>query len=573
MKRPLEALRRGVQSLDPYLSQTGELLDPVFGCPAQYGTAYFAFCQAVLAMHSGLDERDERIDKALRGVEAALDHIADPDATPNLSSTSRDTATCHYTSHRDFFWPAILSTYRIMKALRPDAASALAERIRAIDVLRSFQSRPPWNWASVWVAGEAMRIREGLSPFSPETYAEWVAGFEAEILVEQGFYCEPGLSNAYDLFTRVHLAMVLVEGMGGKATPMLERLMETGIRRSLAVQLSDGSLASGHRSTGQTWTLGAQCAYFTIAARWADAHGSGLANECRHAAGRALSSFVRWQRPEGPFSPVENVLPPSWRVGYETYSLDASYSALALGFLARAILDGFEETPMQTEQPRSLLIEHDPVHRVVARRGRFAVAANGAPAEGYDGFGLVDLTLGSGRAFHWASSVRHLSSPQMLLNLGIAMRREPGLCAFTFLSDGREIPPSAIRETENGFAFTARRKGEGVTYALEVSIGEQEVLVSEEARNHRGWLTFLAPYLRDNGSGIETQVTITRGAESTVLRFAHGEEVVDLTVESPAENVIHLPYGYENRRGLCGLIRVDLAGERSGVRYRVSVVR
>jgi hypothetical protein len=62
------------------------------------------------------------------------------------------------------------------------------------------------------------------------------------------------------------MADMLLDGYDGAWQSQMAHLLTTGLQRSLRVQLSDGSLASAHRSTGQTWTLGAQCAYFTHAA-------------------------------------------------------------------------------------------------------------------------------------------------------------------------------------------------------------------------------------------------------------------------------------------------------------------
>ena len=50
---PVEILREAVGSYAPYLQASGEMHDPVFGEPTQYGTPYHAFCNAVLAREGG----------------------------------------------------------------------------------------------------------------------------------------------------------------------------------------------------------------------------------------------------------------------------------------------------------------------------------------------------------------------------------------------------------------------------------------------------------------------------------------------------------------------------------------
>ena len=78
-----------------------------------------------------------------------------------------------------------------------------------------------------------------------------------------GIYVERGLPNANDLFARVHFTDLLQQGYAGRNRERFEAFLAAGLRRSLSLQLSDGSMASGYRSAGQTWVLGAQVALFT----------------------------------------------------------------------------------------------------------------------------------------------------------------------------------------------------------------------------------------------------------------------------------------------------------------------
>ena len=84
-----------------------------------------------------------------------------------------------------------------------------------------------------------------------------------------------------------------------------------------------------------------------------------------------------------------------------------------------------------------------------------------------------------------------------------------------------------------------------------------------------GWAgrrTLLVPYLRDLGDGLLTAVTATdRG-----VRFARGEEWVEVVVDGPLEHRSHLPAGYESRRGLCGLVRLDLAEPGETLRWSLT---
>ncbi|HEX2739870.1 MAG TPA: hypothetical protein VHM69_05440, partial [Rubrobacter sp.] len=165
---PVEILRDAVESYSPHLQPSGELHDPVFGEPTQYGTPYHALCNAVLAMRDGGERRSAYVDRAARGLKAALDHVSDPGLPPTASGFDPATGTVTRSNHRDFFWPPIIKTFRILRSMRVDGTEVFAQRISGVDIERAFAKRPPSNWASVWLSGEWLRLREGLSPFSKE---------------------------------------------------------------------------------------------------------------------------------------------------------------------------------------------------------------------------------------------------------------------------------------------------------------------------------------------------------------------------------------------------------------------
>lgn len=553
MPDALEVLRTGVRSYAAHLGPDGELRDPVFGTPTQYGTAYHALARAVLAARGEDAEREP----ARRALDAALRHVEDLRQPATAATFHRITGVTNAVSHRDFFWPAILRARILLEASDLDA------RIAAVDPLTSFGTRPPSNWAAVWLSGEWLRMRMGLSATTNETLDGWLGSyFETRVMLDQGFYQEPGHPNSYDLFTRLHLAAILRAGYTGRWQGELERLMDTGLQRSLAVQLSDGSLASGHRSTGQSWTDGAQCAFFTLAAD----------DRARAAGALALSSLARWQRPDGPFSPVQNLLPPQWRVGYEGYTADAHYGSLALGFLAQAITGGLSDAAASDDRPATTFIEGDPTYRALVHAGPYSAHVNALPAPTYDGFGLVDVTFGPGRYLQFASSVRHLSEPGAFYNVGLAMRNAPGRSALRVLA---QQAPVLIGEIEQGpepasLRLRARVRGESWVYEMRLRANADGVHVQEGTPGEeKGWKTLLVPYLLDAGTGERTKVSVRQGSV-TVVELTMGAERVQLTLHALCSHVLDNPHGFENRRGLCGLLRLDLAEPTEVVRYTLS---
>ena len=292
----------------------------------------------------------------------------------------------------------------------------MSEAVAGVRVEASFRTRPPSNWAAVWMSGEWLRMQAGLSDTTPEQFDSWIDVFFADGEVGfdlgLGMYRERGLPNAYDLFTRAHFTDLLQHGYAGRNRERLEAFLTAGLRRSLSLQLSDGSMASGYRSAGQTWVLGAQVALFT----GSRVLGLGSAED-REAAGlaawRAYGSLTTWQRPDGVFSPVQNLLAPELRVGYERYTADGHYSPLALAFLASAVSAGFghEQPPTVAEldgRPAASLAEGAPTHRGAAHRGRVSMAVLAQADDTYDATGLVDLTFGSGRRLHFVTAARHL---------------------------------------------------------------------------------------------------------------------------------------------------------------------
>jgi hypothetical protein len=571
---PLALLQQGVASLLPYFdSKTSMLNDPVFGCPTQYSTPYFAWCNTVLAAQTSGPERDEYARRARLALQASLDYVLATELPPFPSDFQPDTGASSGRNHRDFFWPASLKSWQLLAACSPDPSdNQIREKIARVDILASFAQRPPSNWAMVWLSGEWLRIRAGLSPFSLEQFDAWLGEyFQGHVLLEQGFYQEPGHPNSYDLFTRVHLADIVSNGYNGRWLPQMERLLDTGLRRSLAVQLSDGALASAHRSTGQAWTDGAQISFFTMAANFLAERQPAQAAAARAAALRAYASLVRWQRASGPFSPVHNCLPPEMRVGYELYTADGHYSTLALAFLASALQNGFDPdlAALEAKRPAQTYIENDPIWRAMLHKGEISLQVNAFPAPHYDGFGITDLTFGPGRLLQFASSARFLGTGQFY-NPGLALRAGPGLDALESpVGSAPAILPLVPGDDPASVHLMARPRGTFYPYTLSARLLDAGAVIYEATPGLNGWRTLLIPFLRDAGTGLVTRWQCAPGR----LELTLGEEQIAVEWEGPAERVFVLAQGFENRRGLCALARIDLAEKGEELNYRIVKVR
>ena len=617
MNSALSTLQQGVNSLFPYFEPgTGLLNDPVFGCPTQYSTPYYAWGNAVLAAHLDGAERSEYAARARRGLQAALDYLLAPDLPAYPSDFQRESGAAGGRNHRDFFWPPVIKTWHLLGEIgalneplpaQKSGYTHFSEAIARVDPMAAFAQRPPSNWAAVWLSGEWPRIQAGLSPFSVEQFDEWLGTyFQGHIMLDEGFYQEPGHPNSYDLFTRLHFADILLGDYDGRWRPQMERLLETGLRRSLAVQLSDGSLASAHRSAGQSWTDGAQIAFFTLAANFFSGRPD-LVSAAREAALRAYHSLQRWQRPGGVFSPVHNLLPPELRVGYESYTADGHYSSLALAFLASAIHSSFDpaQCPALQTRPAQTWIENDPIWRAVLHHGEASMQVNAFPAPHYDAFGITDLTFGPGRFLQFVSSVRFAETGQFF-NPGLALRDiplQPGpLPPLTSLSalrsplvlnpagaqgeghlrggqyaryaPGASAAPTLIEPLQQGdtpasLRLTARPRGAWYPYTLEAQLDPHGVQVREATPGLTRYHTLLVPFLRDPGTGQVTQTSTAPGR----LELKLGNEVIAVEWDGPAERVVILAQGFENRRGLCAMARIDLADPGEELRYTIRKVK
>ena len=119
-----------------------------------------------------------------------------------------------------------------------------------------------------------------------------------------------------------------------------------------------------------------------------------------------------------------------------------------------------------------------------------------------------------------------------------------------------------------GFSLEGHAKGEWHTCAASIKIDDDGIEVNGSIPGLRDFKTLLIPYLRDPGTGLTTEVLIDK-----TIRLILGDEEIEIAPAQEIFRAIHLPYGYENRRGLCGLVRLDFKGMMEGISYRVRVVR
>ncbi|VXC14698.1 conserved hypothetical protein [Arthrobacter sp. 9AX] len=610
----LKLLHQGAVALAPGFQPSGELNDPVFHEPTQYGTPYYAYVSAVLASTAADDQTAVWADRAKRGLEATLKHLLDDnDPHPAAADYTHGVGSPSFRNLRDFMWPPVMRTYRLLKELGTPGLQDIEDKIRAVDVPRAFSEMPPVNWAAVWILGEWQRIKEGMSPHSILDIDAWLEPFFSEnadvdhgfyrelreatgveidwtsaIDLENGFYREPGVPNSYDMWCRVHLLELLVEGYDGVYEKDLRILLSSGTKRSLGVQLSSGSLASAYRSTAHLWNLTGQTWYFHHAGLLLADSEPELAAEATAASLRSFAAAQACLRQDGSLSPVENAFPANWRIGHEVYTMDAHYVSLPLGYLATAVLEGFtgSGTPENNKTTRTH-VEESPVYRSLIHGEDWSVHVNLAPFPGYDPLGIADITTGVGRRLRFGGQTHygrpdgdpeaHRLSNQTPFTLGVGYRTDNGsihpVSAMkptqerSFESDGTSLTGTAKVAAEIRTYWTGG-ESEAVLfdYQINLSLADDSVIVEEGIGDHPHSL--FIPYLRDRGDGFQTEVEI-HGSEVTLTS---GDEVLRITADRPTEKAVHLAHGYESRHGLVGLVRLDLQG-RGAVNYKISRLR
>jgi hypothetical protein len=575
--KSVDVLRTGVRSYQPYLQDSGELLDPMLEEPTHYGTPCHALCQAVLAAVDPQPERSEHWKLAFRGLDASLRAIQNPSAAPCVRELNPADGSVQPGDPRAYYWTPVMKTYRLLQRQGVAMVDAFTRKISAVDITTCFAFPATGSRAASLLVGEWIRIQDGLSTHTRSEFDHWLDTVLAHsAILDIGFCQEPGHSNANDLFIRLHLATLLVEGYDGEHQAALEQLLDIGLCRSIGLQLSDGSLASAQSGSGQTWTTSAMMAFFTMASRIFRHRKPELAETARQGARRALASFLRWQRPEEPYSPVKNLFPSNHRIGYEPHVMDGHYGNLALSFLADAVLYGFDEEPLPSKSPLPprYFIDGPPLHRAAIHAGQYSIHLNAWPDDRYDGFGIIDVTFGPGRYFHFASSVRHLATGR-LLNLGLALRAGPGRDRIRPMAQERALPLLPIQRglSDASIRLQARTQGEVFSYDLNVWINDDGAEFEERTPGLVGYKTLLVPYLRDVGSGYETAVRTALSPDGAVVRFRLGNELIRLRVQGAIAQVLHLPVGYQNGRGLCGLLRMDLREPTDTLRYRMTIGR
>jgi hypothetical protein len=81
----------------------------------------------------GFERKSAYADRAVRGLEAALDHVIDSGLPPTASGFDGATGEVDRSNHRDY-WPPILKTFLKLRDLGVEGAEGIADRISRVDI-------------------------------------------------------------------------------------------------------------------------------------------------------------------------------------------------------------------------------------------------------------------------------------------------------------------------------------------------------------------------------------------------------------------------------------------------------
>ncbi len=375
-----------VRSFARFQDERGAIIDPYAGEEKQYSTPCFALDGALLVARAGAIDL---LEPAARALDRALTALAVERDTPQR--------------HADFFAPLVVLAYRLLKGrVEPQRAARWKAWLEAIDPEACYTgvlaNRPPeriHNWNVVAVAGEMLRLRDGLGA-SPDWIARYLAlQIERNFDQDSGLYRDPHCPLPYDLFPRYHLGYALADGYEGPYAPVLRELLARGEWMSLLTQTGSGGIPPGWRSSEHLWNDAALVGLCEVAARrYAAAGEPALAGAFKRAAGLAFRSLEWWLRPTGELHVVKNHLDPALRHGFESYSFHSNYGLYSAAMLATACLYGDDTVPegvapvdlggFVVQYPREF-------HRLVANAGGLTLALDLGADGHYDVTGVNSL--------------------------------------------------------------------------------------------------------------------------------------------------------------------------------------
>ena len=423
----------------------------------------------------------------------------------------------------------------------------------------------------MWLSGEQLATQVFDRPAIVDIDDHLATFFATRADAADGFYHEPGHSHSYDVFARLHLGALLHSGYNGAYREQLLQLETNGVRRNLAWQLSDGSLPNAHRSSGQTWTDGALLALFarqlapTCPIVWTEAERT----ELQAAAWRAYQSMTRWIRPDGTLSPVHNTFGAHDRVGYQGYTFDGNYAALALGFLADALaVPAWQQEHAQTHNKekayRAPGIAIDPDRRRgVIHSATASIQINALPSPQFDYLGVNDISFAPG------SRLSLCSAPGLAAHPADATRSHRyGIGVSNDLQNSANQLAHVVHEFQQHDDHTLSLRfqvhGSDLIIRKTYQIIDDVVSITLASEGSVGFRQLYIPCPCDLG-----YLPVTIAPQADGIHLHTDSESLHITLDQQPASIDLLPLGMTSRRARCSLALLIFPHELTSVQLRL----
>ena len=318
----LSVVRSIVGYFLPWQIPNGSIIDPFLGVEYQYATPAFAYSTLLLARE---DVNPILFQFGVLALNYAIQALA-----------SRSAAS----GHEDFYPFLIAHSLNICKdQVPPELFASWSAHLSSTDPFSLYRVRPGGhdgagsNWNCKSLSGEFLFYKLGFRASPAYT--------EASLSRQGRFFDNPfGMYGegpiVYDIFPRCWLADTIEAGFRGHSADKLDRTLRQGAITSLKLQMPDGSLVSGGRSSHHLWADALQVLCFEIESRRYKDKDIKIAGVFKRAARRAYKSVKTWQRKTGELQVVRNRTEPEYRHGFENYSSHSQYNLLAAFILGLA---------------------------------------------------------------------------------------------------------------------------------------------------------------------------------------------------------------------------------------------
>ncbi len=257
----------------------------------------------------------------------------------------------------------------------------------------SIAGRATHNWPIYAIAGEVLKMRDGLADHS--ALIDECLAIQRPQFTEIGMYRDPNDPITYDLTVRHQLGLMLTWGYDGEHATWVDDAVRKGALAGLFTQSATGQVPFGGRSNQfhfQEAMFAGICEM--EARRWLAKGRPEIAGAYKRAARRAAMVTRRWILDMDPFRQTKNAFAPLARHGVDSGGEYSCYGLLAASCFATAwhVADESIEERLTPAEVGGFVRELAPAfHKVFATCGGYHIEIDTRAEVGKDATGLGRL--------------------------------------------------------------------------------------------------------------------------------------------------------------------------------------